>query len=545
MNCCSYHVSGGSPALACGDRNHQYTIGHVVPVGTSVPVSGGVQGPFPGPDWQAECGAAREEAARLRRVVDLLERDLERERAEGAEQLVQEMNTRDRLRAEVEQLRAGGVQMAADHVEACGERDRLRARVEQLKAAMDSSPRVDCVCPGCPRKVPQAWASAMCEPCAAEDCEHTDGARAVAAERDELQRLIDLQHTRTEEADDLWREAHPGNENAIPDLGALVGWLMAERRRFQLNGAEAVGERDGQILRLEREVEQLRAQVGAAVAEVNKQLVKVTAFDDVRRVVHAIDAREHAARERERARILRDLEAAVVNRDQREVSASAQPAGAAAAPTGQAGGAQSGSAGPPAGLGPAVCRKCGRFAAWIRMNLPGGWRWVQECLLGQGCNAGPDVAEAPPGLQVTIRRADDPLWQVGVDPAAPGADRTVDTAGIDVGAEGKRPRRQPAGLTCADVGCLCGKAVPVERAPEGGSRVAHVTEVPPLREWLPPPAPTLSRVKLQQERDELLATLVDLLAEADSNVEDDASRWTAAEAARELVRRIKSAEATT
>lgn len=48
------------------------------------------------------------------------------------------------------------------------------------------SPHVDCICSGCPRKVPMLWMSGMCEPCAQEDCEHTDGAMAVAAERDVL-----------------------------------------------------------------------------------------------------------------------------------------------------------------------------------------------------------------------------------------------------------------------------------------------------------------------------------------------------------------------
>jgi hypothetical protein len=75
-----------------------------------------------------------------------------------------------------------------------GERvDELRAQLaiaekerDRLNELLDAPPYVDCICPGCPRKVPQAWTSGMCEPCALEDCEHTDGARAVAAERDEI-----------------------------------------------------------------------------------------------------------------------------------------------------------------------------------------------------------------------------------------------------------------------------------------------------------------------------------------------------------------------
>lgn len=53
-------------------------------------------------------------------------------------------------------------------------------------------------------------------------------------ELEELRALIDLQHTRTLEADELWRRAHPGNELVLPDLGELVGWLMREATRARL-----------------------------------------------------------------------------------------------------------------------------------------------------------------------------------------------------------------------------------------------------------------------------------------------------------------------
>lgn len=45
-----------------------------------------------------------------------------------------------------------------------------------------------------------------------------------------LEALFDLQFTRTVEADALWREAHPGNDLVVPDLGTLIGWLLSERR---------------------------------------------------------------------------------------------------------------------------------------------------------------------------------------------------------------------------------------------------------------------------------------------------------------------------
>jgi hypothetical protein len=58
----------------------------------------------------------------------------------------------------------------------------------------------------------------------------------TARERDELQALINLQHKRTVKADQLWREAHPGNDLVMPDLGALIDWLLergAERDRYK------------------------------------------------------------------------------------------------------------------------------------------------------------------------------------------------------------------------------------------------------------------------------------------------------------------------
>ena len=138
---------------------------------------------------------------------------------------------------------------------------------------------------------------------------------------------------------------------------------------------------------------------------------KATAFDQVRRLwwefIDVEEGRgalgvlgefigewEHHADQRE-ARARRDSEAAVVNRDQREVGAQAQPAGAAAAPTGQAGGAQSGSAGPPAGLSPLAA------AVWRARGGP------PPPHLGAGATAG----YVSPAYR-------------GVDPAAPGADCT-------------------------------------------------------------------------------------------------------------------------
>ena len=59
----------------------------------------------------------------------------------------------------------------------------LEAEVERLYALLEGKTQyVDCVCPGCPRKVPEVWASGMCQPCASEDCEHTEGTKDTCAQ---------------------------------------------------------------------------------------------------------------------------------------------------------------------------------------------------------------------------------------------------------------------------------------------------------------------------------------------------------------------------
>lgn len=224
-------------------------------------------GPFAGPDWQAECGAARAEAARFR--------------------------------AEVEQLRAGGVQMAADHVEVCGERDRLEAEVERLEQRLVNYER------------------AGIDP-------HKSFCRAPA--------------------DHMW------------DCTTATAVVESDDLRVQLAAVQA------QARRLEDESNEAR-RVAIEATEIER---KAKAFDQVRSLWwEFIDVEEgkaalrclgefigewEHAEDQRAARARKDSEAAVVNRGQRDVGAQAQPAGVAAAPTGQAGGAQSGSAGLPAGF---------------------------------------------------------------------------------------------------------------------------------------------------------------------------------------------------
>jgi DNA repair exonuclease SbcCD ATPase subunit len=60
--------------------------------------------------------------------------------------------------------------------------------------------------------------------------------RELQDDYDGLQTLFDVQHRRVEAATKLWQEAH-NQPDVLPDLGALVEWLMAGRR-------EAVEDRD-------------------------------------------------------------------------------------------------------------------------------------------------------------------------------------------------------------------------------------------------------------------------------------------------------------
>ena len=57
-------------------------------------------------------------------------------------------------------------------------------------------------------------------------------------ENTELNRLFELQHTRVGEATRLWQEAH-GKPDVLPDLGDLVGWLLAEIERLKKEVIEA------------------------------------------------------------------------------------------------------------------------------------------------------------------------------------------------------------------------------------------------------------------------------------------------------------------
>ncbi|MCA1824387.1 MAG: hypothetical protein LC640_09035 [Frankia sp.] len=113
------------------------------------------------------------------------------------------------------------------HEEALDEILRLHALLE------GKSQYVDCCCPGCPRKVPEAWAAGMCEPCAAEDCEHTDGARAVAAECDELRAEVEQLRAENEALGTaLAAERDHLTEEALADAQARLTAVARENHRL-------------------------------------------------------------------------------------------------------------------------------------------------------------------------------------------------------------------------------------------------------------------------------------------------------------------------
>lgn len=111
----------------------------------------------------------------------------------------------------------------------------LREEVERLHALLEGkSQYVDCCCPGCPRKIPEAWADGMCEPCADADCEHTGGARAVAAERDQAR----AQARRLEDESNEARRVAIVTERERDQARADLAKVVEERERLRGELAE-------------------------------------------------------------------------------------------------------------------------------------------------------------------------------------------------------------------------------------------------------------------------------------------------------------------
>jgi hypothetical protein len=62
---------------------------------------------------------------------------------------------------------------------------------------------------------------------------------AMTADRDEMQQLFDLQHTRTVKADRLFQEAN--GVDYFPDLGNLIDWLITRYEKLEVSLALSVG----------------------------------------------------------------------------------------------------------------------------------------------------------------------------------------------------------------------------------------------------------------------------------------------------------------
>jgi 8-oxo-dGTP diphosphatase len=101
-----------------------------------------------------------------------------------------------------------------------------------------------------------------------------------ADELAELTALFDLQHTRMEAATALWQQDDPAREGVLPDLGALLDWLMAELDIAQLHiergndeTMKAWGEvrwRDLEIKKLAAELERVTRDLAEARAELKR-----------------------------------------------------------------------------------------------------------------------------------------------------------------------------------------------------------------------------------------------------------------------------------
>lgn len=114
----------------------------------------------------------------------------------------------------------------------------LEAENKRLSELLDAPPYVDCICAGCPRKVPQAWASGLCEPCAAEDCEHADGAKsriaALEAENRDLRAKLEAAEQLRETMDSAVVIYAKERDEAKTDNARLLEALYGYEEAFVL-----------------------------------------------------------------------------------------------------------------------------------------------------------------------------------------------------------------------------------------------------------------------------------------------------------------------
>ena len=101
------------------------------------------------------------------------------------------------------------------HAAAPSDEEMAAFRAEARREVEHGPVRMPCVCPGCPADVPQCWASGLCRPCAAEDCEHEEGTQrelgivrdARQSEREACERIVEeyISHNPTTSHNDAIR----------------------------------------------------------------------------------------------------------------------------------------------------------------------------------------------------------------------------------------------------------------------------------------------------------------------------------------------------
>jgi hypothetical protein len=91
----------------------------------------------------------------------------------------------------------------------------------------------------------------------------------LRGEAAELTRLFDLQHTRTKEADEVWRRANPDRGDVQPDLGELVDWLLRQRSGVTSERLRAAPDQLEKVTAVAAERERLRAVVAETAENVD------------------------------------------------------------------------------------------------------------------------------------------------------------------------------------------------------------------------------------------------------------------------------------
>ena len=128
----------------------------------------------------------------------------------------------------------------ADKCRYCAERDQLRAEVERLRGEVQFWETTAKLADKTRDDLHEAW-SALNDSHVIKLREVIDAANAAERERDDAQALLNMQHSRVVTATRLWREAHPGNDLVMPDLGRLIDWLLLRSDEARAHAADLRG----------------------------------------------------------------------------------------------------------------------------------------------------------------------------------------------------------------------------------------------------------------------------------------------------------------